>query len=63
MTLYGLDEQRRVIATEILAARSDDVASLAERRLDRFPAVEIWEGSHCRLKLGRSSRAAGRLNP
>lgn len=60
ITLYGLDEQRRVIATKIFAARSDDVASLAERHLDTFPAVEIWEGAHCRMKLGRRSSRTGR---
>ena len=62
ITLYGLDEQRRVIATKIFAAGNDDVASLAEGHLDRFAEVEIWEGSHCRLKLGRrSSQRPGQL--
>ena len=64
ITLYGLDEQRRVIATKIFAAGNHDVFLLAEGHLDRYPEVEVWEGSHCRLKVGRrSSRRSARLKP
>ncbi|MDB5447541.1 MAG: hypothetical protein JWQ97_2858 [Phenylobacterium sp.] len=57
VTLYGLDENRRVIATEIFAARDDGLSAFAEQHLERFAAIEVWEGRRCRLRVERRTRA------
>ena len=57
VTLYGLDENRQVIATEIFAALEEGLSAFAEQHLERFPAIEVWEGRCCRLRVERRTRA------
>jgi len=52
--LYGIDEDGRAAFSEVLTglARSSLQALARERLLD-WPAVEIWEGPMCVVRLKR----------
>jgi hypothetical protein len=56
VTLYGLDENRQIIGTEIFFATDEGLSAFAEQHLERFPAVEVWEGRRCKLRIERRAR-------
>lgn len=54
--LYGIDETGEAVFSEVLHAC--DRAALrarAEQRLHDWPAVEIWEGPMCVVRLKRAA--------
>lgn len=54
--MYGLDEHGETVSTERLrVADRRCLAEVARGRLDRFHAVEIWEGPLCVLRLRRKA--------
>jgi hypothetical protein len=54
-TLYGLDQNERLVSTEILKADevNDDIRRLAHKRLRSFAAVELWHGPRCLIRVTR----------
>lgn len=58
--LYGIDETGEAVFSETL--RGCDRATLrakADERLRDWPAVEIWEGPMCVVRVRRSNGSAG----
>ena len=56
--LYGIDETGRAAFSELLrGANRAGLAQLAEARLRDWPAVEVWEGPMCVLRLRRATRS------
>jgi hypothetical protein len=54
LRFYGLDETGDVMFAEDLAAVDRrDLRALAERRLADWPAVEVWDGPLCVVRLSR----------
>jgi hypothetical protein len=53
VTLYGLNETRGIVATKIFVATEEVLRLRAEEHLERYPAVEVWEGRVCKLRLER----------
>lgn len=54
LRLYGLDDAGEVAFAEaVQAGERDDVRRLAERRLADWPAVEVWDGPLCVVRLRR----------
>jgi hypothetical protein len=54
-TLYGLDENERLVSTELLKAGAvnDDIRRLTRERLRSFAAVELWRGPDCLIRVTR----------
>lgn len=58
-TLYGLDDEDRVLAIESLQAeRVDDARRIARARLARFPRVELWSAAVCVYRSRNRTRPA-----
>jgi len=54
--LYGIDEQGEAVFSEVL--HGCDRAALrakASERLQDWPAVEVWEGPMCIVRLKRAA--------
>ena len=52
--LYGLDEGGQIVFTEQLAAAERPrLRAIAEARLGRCAAVEVWDGQICVVRLRR----------
>lgn len=52
---YGLDEAGEPAFSEVLTGdRREPLRALAEQRLEDWPAVEIWEGPLCLVRLRRT---------
>ena len=61
--LYGIDEQGDAVFSEML--QSCDRATLRARageRLRDWPAVEIWEGPMCIVRLKRAPGSTGPID-
>lgn len=59
LRLYGLDEAgKAVFAEELASGERGDLRALAERRLADWPAVEVWDGPLCVVRLSRSRAPA-----
>jgi hypothetical protein len=52
-TLSGLDDNERLVSTEILEAEAvnDDIRRLTRERLRSFAAVELWRGPDCLIRV------------
>lgn len=50
-TVYCLDLSRAVRATQLLDGDAQQLRRIAERYLQDFPAVEVWQGRRCQLRL------------
>lgn len=52
--IYGIDEAGRIAFSELLQdCERGHLQTLAHARLREWPAVEIWEGPVCRVRLRR----------
>jgi len=58
VTLYGLDDARRVVLTKIFSADPERLAELAASHLERCVVVEVWTGQSRLLHLDRALGAA-----
>lgn len=55
---YGIDDSGRAAFSEILRdCARDALPALARARLELWPAVEIWEGPMCLVRLRRAPAA------
>lgn len=55
LRLYGLDEAGEpVFAEDLAASERSGLRALAERRLADWPAVEVWDGPLCVVRLSRA---------
>jgi len=60
LMLYGLDEAGETAFSEPLRlADRSELRGVAEARLRQWPAVEVWEGPLCVLRLRRRPALAG----
>jgi len=59
LRLYGLDATGEVaFAEDLPAGERGDLRAWAERRLADWPAVEVWDGPLCVVRLSRRLKEA-----
>lgn len=53
---YGIDDSGRAAFSEMLCGcERESLRALAQERLTLWPAVEIWEGPMCVVRLRRGT--------